>query len=91
MKIYDFKTFKENYENIKAIKFKEPEEMQYNYDKVYSCFFGKKLKAIYGSIFFDFIFIKIYFDKNKITYPINFDTFNNYIEYVETKVSLEIE
>lgn len=91
MKIYDFKTFKENYENIKAIKFKKPGEIQYNYDKIYSYLSGKKFKAIYDSVFFDIIFIKIYFGETKIVYPVIFNNFNYYIEYVETKESLEIE
>jgi len=91
MKIYDYETFIENYKNIKAIKFKKTEEMSSFYDKAYSCFFGKKFKAIYGSVFFDFIFIKIYFDGFKITYPVSFNTFNEYIEYIEIENSNELE
>lgn len=91
MRIYDFDTFLKQRKSIKAIKFKKVEEMQDYYDKVYSYLFGKKLKAIYGSDFFGFIFVKIYFDETEILYLVSFNTFNDYIEYIEINDELEIE
>jgi hypothetical protein len=92
MKIYDYETFEKNCKNIKAIKFKEPEEVQdydYYYNKV---FFGKKFNAIYNSEISGIINIKVYimgvFKRN---YTITFDVFNDVVEYVEVNAELEIE
>ena len=92
MRIYDYYTFLKQRKNIKAIKFKEPEKMPYYYDKVYSCFFGRKLKAIYDSDFFDFVFIKTYLDGSELSFLATFNTFDDYIEYIEVEnTELEIE
>lgn len=90
MRIYNFETFEENCKNIKAIKFKKPEEIPEHYNKKYFVW-GKKLKATYISDVVEIITIKIYIDGFKRVYTTNHIDFNSVIEYVEINNSVDLE
>ena len=90
MKIYDFETFEENCKNIKAIKFKETEEIPERYNKEYFCW-GKKFKANFVRKDGGTITIKIYMIGFKRNFATTFNIFVDTIEYVETNSELEIE
>lgn len=98
MKIYDFETFKKNCENIKAIKYKNFEDITRScYNKEYFAW-GKKFEA-------SFVFMNVtyypswttielnifYEDNKKVITHIDKIGFEDYIEYVEIGNFTELE
>jgi len=99
MKIYDFETFKKNCKNVKAVKFKEAEEIPECYNKEYFAW-GKKFEASF--VFMNVTYypswttieLNIFCEESKKAIKLNLDkiSFKDYIEYVETEnTELEIE
>jgi len=91
MKIYDFETFKKNCKNVKAIKYKEAQEIPIRYNKEYFAW-GKKFDATFISEdIYNFIDINICLGDFKRKEAIFFNYFDDVIEYVEINSELEIE
>ena len=100
MKIYDFETFEKNCKNIKAIKYKNFEDITRGcYNKEYFAW-GKKFEASF--VFMNVTYypswttieLNIFCDGNKKVIKTHIDKigFKDYIEYVEIEnIGLEIE
>ena len=94
MKIYDYETFKKNCKNIKAVKFKKVEEIPECYREDYFAW-GKKFYANFVSIsetMGTFIRLNIFNNEEEnTTISLEKVGFDDYIEYVEINIGLEIE
>jgi hypothetical protein len=100
MKIYDFETFKKNCKNIKAIKYKNLEDITKScYNKEYFAW-GRKFEASFVLMNVTYypswttIELNIFCEENKKVIKTHLDEigFKDYVEYVETEnTELEIE